>query len=155
MNAQKYTEILDDALLGTLSDQNKAPENVIFQHDNDPKHTSKRAKGWLAENQLSVLPWPSNSPDMNIIEHAWSYLDRRVCARALLPQTTDQLWAALQEEWYSIDELVIKNLYASMPCRVEALSRAHGGNTRYGVYVLVLFVFQVNVQFNICLCLIE
>jgi hypothetical protein len=68
---------------------------------------------------------------MNIIEHVWGYLDRKVHSQAVLPRNTDELWAVLQEEWYCIDEIVLANLYASLPCRVEAQYKAKGGNTRY------------------------
>lgn len=31
----------------------------ILQADNDPKHTSKRAKKFLAQKKIKVLEWPS------------------------------------------------------------------------------------------------
>ncbi|KAJ7114775.1 hypothetical protein C8R44DRAFT_582061, partial [Mycena epipterygia] len=40
MNAIQYCQILQEALLGTLSDYSLAPESIVFQQDGDPKHTS-------------------------------------------------------------------------------------------------------------------
>ena len=40
-----------------------------FQHDNDPKQTSKATTTWLQKNKVTVLPWPSMSPDLNPIEN--------------------------------------------------------------------------------------
>ena len=37
--------------------------------DNDPKHTSKVVAKWLKDNQVKVLEWPSQSPDLNPIEN--------------------------------------------------------------------------------------
>ena len=70
MNAVQYCNILDESLLRTLSDHGMNKADIIFQQDNDLKHTSAQAKKWFEENDITVLPWPSFSSDMNIIEHA-------------------------------------------------------------------------------------
>ena len=44
MDADLFVVILEDELQGTLEYYNLKPEEVIFQQDNDPKHTSKKAK---------------------------------------------------------------------------------------------------------------
>ena len=41
----------------------------VFQHDNDPKHTSRVAKEFLEKEVPEVIIWPSNSPDLNPIEN--------------------------------------------------------------------------------------
>ncbi|EJF60509.1 hypothetical protein DICSQDRAFT_62694 [Dichomitus squalens LYAD-421 SS1] len=68
---------------------------------------------------------------MNIIEHVWEELDRRVRRRSPLPRNVDELWAALQEKWYGLDTGYIQKLYDSIPHCVEALKAAHGLHTCY------------------------
>ena len=68
---------------------------------------------------------------MNIIEHAWDLVDRRLHARSTLPSNLEELWIALKEEWEKLDLESIMNLYSSMPCRVEALKCAKGSYTKY------------------------
>lgn len=68
---------------------------------------------------------------MNIIEHAWEELDRRLRARAVLPRNTDQLWEILQEEWANLDMDYINSLYDSFTRRVQALHDAEGHYTKY------------------------
>jgi transposase len=131
MNKEKYVAILTEGLLDTLANLPKSAPSLTFQRDNDPKHKSGLATNWMAAQGIPVLPWPSYSPDMNIIEHIWALLDRRVRARTILPQNCNELWEALQEEWVKIDSGVISNYYASMPKRVQELIDNEGGSTSY------------------------
>jgi hypothetical protein len=131
MNAQLYTQILNDEFLGTLRDLGINKKDIYFQQDNDPKHTSRLATDWFNKKRVDKLDWPPNSPDMNIIEHAWEYLERRVRSRTPLPRKLGGLWEALVEEWGNIEDDYITKLYESMPDRVQALLEAKGAHTRY------------------------
>ena len=35
------------------------PEDIIFQQDNDPKHTNRKAKEWLRKHGFEVMVWPA------------------------------------------------------------------------------------------------
>ena len=71
-----------------------------FQHDNDPKHTAKVVKKWLADKNINVLQWPSQSPDLNPIENLWRELKIRVMARR--PYNLKELELIIKDEWAKI-----------------------------------------------------
>jgi hypothetical protein len=50
----------------------------------------------LQDRNVSVLPWPVKSPDLNPTEHVWGLLDRRVRARVNPPE----MYRKLQVPWW-------------------------------------------------------
>ena len=104
-------------------------ESFIFQHDNDPKHTSHIVKEWLLHNVKNQLNTPPQSPDLNPIEHLWDELQQRIRMTPIKSKT--ELKARLQEEWEKIDCSVTQNLVGSMNRRLKAVIEANGNPTKY------------------------
>ncbi|GFS90233.1 transposable element Tcb2 transposase [Trichonephila clavipes] len=79
-------------------------EFPLYQDDNAPIHTAKIVQEWFAEHEgeVSHLDWPPQSPDLNIIEHLWGYLESKLRARFPPPSTISALETALHEEWLHI-----------------------------------------------------
>ncbi len=66
MNVNMYWDILKQSMIPSLW---RLGRRAVFQHDNDPKHTSKRTTALLKKLRVKVMDWPSMSPDLNPIEH--------------------------------------------------------------------------------------
>ncbi len=53
---------------------------IIIQMDNDPKHTAKATQEFLKVKTWIILQWPSQSPELNPIEHAFHLLKTKLKA---------------------------------------------------------------------------
>ena len=131
LDGKLYTHILEDEFLATLDYYKLEKDKIIFQQDNDPKHTSRIAREWLQDHEVRVLEWPSQSPDLNPIEHLWWHLKRQLAAYETEPTSIDELWERVQAEWEKISAQVCIDLIESMPRRIAAVLRAKGGYTKY------------------------
>lgn len=80
-------------------------------------------------NVKKQLYSPPQSPDLNVIEHLWDELKRRVRKRR--PSNKEQLKKILLEEWQNISPIVTEKLVSSMPSRLKAVLESVGGPTRY------------------------
>jgi len=98
MNAEQYEDILNDHLLPSLAESGIDEEDIIFQQDNDPKHTSRRAREWFEEHNINVLDWLAQSPDVNFIEHLWGTLNKKLQAYENTPKGVWELWERVAVE---------------------------------------------------------
>jgi transposase len=128
MNAPKYRTILSTQLFPSARDL-FGGSRWVFQQDNDPKHTSKLVERYLSRKRVNILEWPSQSLDLNPIEHLWSKLESDLKTRDC--NTEDQLMNVLQEVWDNIDQHYMKKLIESMPIRCRAVIKARGQLTKY------------------------
>ena len=126
INSNMYCEILQQSMIPYLQ---KLGSRAVFQHDNDPKYTSKKAIALLKRLRVKVMDWPSVSPDLNPIEHLWGILKRKVevCKVSNICQLRD----VVMEEWKSIPVAACEALVNSMPRRVKAVLDNDGGHTKY------------------------
>ena len=131
MNAEVYLDILNSQLLDTIDKQGLDEAEVIFQYDNDPKHTSALVQGWLGRQDFSVMGWPPQSPDLNPIEHLWNKVDKRLRLSGNSPTSRHDLWEKIQVVWQSIEVEFVRKLILTMPERAVDLLAAKGGYTHW------------------------
>jgi transposase len=131
MDAELYTQILEEDLQQSLEEYGKKVTDIIFQQDNDPKHKSRMATNWFQDHKYTVMDWPAQSPDLNPIEHLWVHLKKKLAEYPEPPKGILELWERAEAEWNKIDKEVCQKLIESMPRRIEAVLKAKGGYTKY------------------------
>ena len=72
LNAAKYTNEVIPDIRNFLRLEGLGRRRVAnFQLDGAPAHTAHHTRNFLATQHVRVLFWPSNSLDLNPIEHIW------------------------------------------------------------------------------------
>lgn len=95
------------------------PSGWVFQHDNDPKHTSRYVKGFLEEENI-VLKRPAQRPDLKPIEHRWDYVQRQLHVEN--HTSANNLYAAIERIWYSIPISTCQKLAGSIGIETSPIS---------------------------------
>ena len=104
--------------------------NFYYQKDNCAVHKAKIVENYMKSNNLSIIRWPSQSPDLNIVEHVWKIVSDMV-------YDGPQFYKAADLEKKIVDVISIINstkrhiilgLYASIRkrfCKVLTTKRNH------------------------------
>ncbi|CAJ0963969.1 unnamed protein product [Ranitomeya imitator] len=116
MNSEVYRDILSAQIQPNAV--KLIGRRFIVQMDNDPKHTAKATQEFMSAKKWNILQWPSQSPDLNPIEHAFHLLKSRL--KTERPTNKQDLKAAAVKAWQSIKKEETQRLVMSMGSRLKA-----------------------------------
>ena len=126
INQHRYIKILEH-LLSYIAKNNFT--NFKFVQDNVPCHSAKFIKTWLQSQNLSVIDWPLQSPDLNCIENLWSIIKNKV--KKENSQNLHQLNEVVKLAWSNIDTETCIKLIHSMPKHSNTVIKSKGFSTKY------------------------
>lgn len=129
MNQWRYLDVLENQLKPSIEVLRRPGESIIFQQDGATCHTAKSVKAWFKDQDIELLTWPANSPDLSPIENIWAEIDKKLAK--LHVTSMAELEDALHKTWGEIDRQFVLAQIESMPRRIEAVISAHGGYTKY------------------------
>ena len=78
------------------------PDHHRLMMDNDPKHTSIKAKAFLQAKSINWWKTPAELPDFNPIENLWHEV-KEYLRRDVKPTTKDELIGGIQGFWKTVD----------------------------------------------------
>ncbi|KFM68745.1 Transposable element Tcb1 transposase, partial [Stegodyphus mimosarum] len=117
MRSQIYRDVILEQHVplfrGTMGAQ------FVFMDDNARPHRANIVSECLQSEDITRMDWPVFSSDLNLLEHVWDMLGRRVTARQQPPTCLSELRRALLFEWCNIPQDQIDNLILSMPRRCK------------------------------------
>ncbi|GLV40835.1 hypothetical protein CBL_10010 [Carabus blaptoides fortunei] len=126
MRQDKYKRVLETRLLPQLREWFPGDQEYIFMHDSAPCHKARRVTAVLAEKNITVLPWPGNSSDINPVENMWELTKQAIAKKVIT--TKRELVETLIREWHHNTELQqhAKICIESMPRRIKAIIATKG-----------------------------
>ncbi len=78
--------------------------SIEVLEDCAPAHVSKFNTEYMSLHDIKKLLWPSNSPDLNASEHAWSYMRRHISRDYPTSTTMEQCAQQWRDQWEKLPQ---------------------------------------------------
>ncbi|KAJ3645742.1 hypothetical protein Zmor_001859 [Zophobas morio] len=117
MDSLNYQDVLEVHLkphLNLFQDS-----KVIFQQDYASIHVFNSSKTWFQRQNIALLLWPAESPDLKPIQNVWGSLGKQYA-------TVNELKDGILTTWENLDVNYFIHLVNSMKQRVYNLIEAGG-----------------------------
>lgn len=131
LNAAKYQQEIVNDIRHVARQVAPSRCRILFQQDQAPAHRAATTLRFFAQQRVELLPWPGNSPDMNIMENLWAQVATRVNKHHTLPRNENELFTRVQQAWQEVSLQSVQKLFSSIPKRIKELIKAKGGPTNY------------------------
>lgn len=104
------------------------PDGYFFQQDNAPAHRAKKTKDWLRHNDINLIEWPANSPDLSPIENVWGVIKREISKQQ--PKNYEDLQEKIKSLWLKYAPGFVGDMTCTMRKRIDACLANNGETIR-------------------------
>ena len=135
ITAEEYKQVCHELLCeGSRLFAGRGSCEWVFQQDGDPTHSVAKdiVASFNQERRACVQllqGWPGNSPDLNLIENVWSWVQAEVDKKGC--GSLNEFNQALHDTFRSVPQTMLDNLWKSMPKRLHEVVEKQGHRTRY------------------------
>ena len=105
----------------------RARPGTLVQEDKAPSHAHHAQNLVYQREGVEKLFWCGNSPDLNAIEPAWSWLKRRTTKKGA-PKNRGEATKAWQQAWSDLPQSQIQAWIERIPIHVQKIIELDGGN---------------------------
>lgn len=127
VNSDVYLNLLKDVI---IPEGNRLIGNdFILQQDNAPIHKAKKVMEHLNNNNIELLEWPPQSPDLSPIENVWAWLKMKISEKC--PRNINELKSSIAETWLTFTVEDCRKYTLSLPDRISMMSQRNGQHCGY------------------------
>ena len=130
INSAKNIEILDKNLWPVVVWNFEGKEYLVI-NDNAPVHRAHTVDNYKDQSEVTSMERLAQSPDLNIIQNIWLYMKRELQKSAINIATKNDLLREIQSVWWNIELDYIRNVYQSIPDRLDNVIKMRAHLTKY------------------------
>lgn len=119
VNDLEYRNVIQKSQLVEDLDHIHGQGEYIFMQDGASMHSSFLSTLYLKKRLSFLKYWPSNSPDLNPIEHLWGAIKRIL--KTIKIHSKDELIEKVQQIWEAFLQESINNLILSFHSRLRTV----------------------------------
>ena len=99
LTGERYIQYVLQPVVMPHFDNHPLTTRPLYIDDNARSHCASAVTDYLQQEAVPTLPWPARSPDLNLLEHIWDMIGRRLQTLDLTPQKLQQMEAAQHHGW--------------------------------------------------------
>jgi hypothetical protein len=124
IDSQKYLELVQVVVMPEIE---ASDVDLIFMQDNARPHTARVVTDYYHENNVQMLDWPPQSPDLNPIEQVLAIMKQKLYSQKSFPKNKSELIASFFKIWEELPPRLFVSLSDSIPKRLELVLKNKGG----------------------------